>query len=282
MSELPDELQALLRLAKDGHDPTDPAAQGRVRHAIAASLLLSSGTVASSSVFPEAAASNTLSAGHGTLSGGAKATKAAWMLFGSKLTTLAAGTAAVVGLSLASYQLAVRVPERAQKPGSAQPAVSAAARSMPTEPAEATNMPSAGGNPAAAAVTALDEPAPRTSAELRARDEGRASSARSAAAKPGRPRKARASAEDLAAEMALVRTASEALARGDQPAALAALREHAQRFAKGSLRIERDGLSAIAECTQKSAPSDASAKRFLRMYPHSLVSARVTKACAVE
>lgn len=281
MSELPDELQALLRLAKDGHDPTDPAAQRRVRHAIAASLLLSSGSVASSSAFPEAAASNTVSLGEGALSGGAKATKATWVLFGSKLTTLAAGAAAVVGLSLASYQLVVRVPERGQKPGSEQPAAAAPARTMLPEP-EAAATPAAGVDRAAATGTGRDEPAPTTSAELRARDKGRATTARSEAAKPTRSRKGRASAEDLAAEMALVRAASVALAEGDQAAALAALREHARRFASGSLRVERDGLSAIAECTQKSGPSDASAKRFLRMYPHSLMSARVTKACAVE
>ena len=259
MSELPDDLRALLNLAKDGHDPTDPRAQGRVRHAIAASLLLSSGTAASSSVFPEAAASKTL-----TVAQGAKATKAAWVLFGSKLTTLAAGTAAVVGLSLAAYHYAPRsapVQSAFSASSSAQPAAipSASARRDDPVPSVEPLVPAAATDDLSARGSAADDR--RDAAKLH---------------------KTRASAEDLSAEMALVRTASDALARGDESAALAALREHAHRFASGSLRVERDGLRAIAECSRETGPSNASAKRFLRMYPHSLLSARVTKACAVE
>jgi hypothetical protein len=257
MSELPDDLRALLNLAKDGHDPTDPEAPRRVRHAIAASLLLSTGTGASSSVFPAPGVSNTL-----TLAKGAKATKAAWVLFGSKVATLTAGTAAVVGLSIASYHYAPNAMP-------VQPGRPAATLPTPAASAQPEQAPIPRVESAAPAATAVDVPT-------------RHASAGDPNASTKQPHKARPSADDLAAEMALVRAASDALAQGDEQAALTALREHARRFANGNLRVERAGLTAIAECSRDSAPSNASAKRFLRTHPHSLLSARVTKACAVE
>ncbi|MDB4987096.1 MAG: hypothetical protein JWN04_2274 [Myxococcaceae bacterium] len=249
MTELPNELRALLDLTRDAHDPPDPEARIRVRQAIAASLLLSGGA-ASTSVYPGAAASNTQ-----LLSAASKSSKVGWALFGSKLSTIAVGTIAAASLSFAAYsftrQPAPTHPSAA--PLQQQSAQLAAPPVMPSEPTAPEPV-----APASAAPSPL--PAVPSDGALK-------------------PRKTQHSAATLSAEMALLRTASEALAHGDENAALAQLREHGRRFPDGSLREERDGLRAIAECTRDDAPSAASAKRFLRQYPSSLLGARVSKAC---
>jgi hypothetical protein len=264
MSELPDELRELLNLARDGHDPTDPEARHRVRHAVAASLLLG-GAGASGSLFPEsqALASNTQTLGAAVKAGSAatKASQAGWLLFGSKAATLLASTLAVAGISYGAYRYSQQAPE-------AQPA-----RSVP----------------AAQAVPVVATPAPVTTAQ--AVEEPAAqplapavelSAAESGTQRPLKARNIQPSAASLSAETALLRAASEALTRGDEQAALVQLNEHARRFPAGSLREERDGLRAIAECTRETAPSRSSAQKFLRAYPGSLLGARVSKACPAE
>jgi hypothetical protein len=69
--------------------------------------------------------------------------------------------------------------------------------------------------------------------------------ARTRAPRPARPIEP---ASDLAAELALLRTAQRARRAGDLPAALAALDEHATQFPEGVLANERDVTRAAVVC----------------------------------
>ncbi|MDB4975876.1 MAG: hypothetical protein JWN48_4217 [Myxococcaceae bacterium] len=261
MTELPDELRALLNMARDAHDPTDPEARTRVRGAIAASVLISSGA-ATSSVFPQAAASNTQ-----TLGTSLHASKASWALFGSKLSTLAVGAVAAAGLSLAAYGYSKQAAPAVQPTTSAVLQHVAPAHSEASPEREAVA-------PAALPPSLPDTRSGSAAPELPARAE-RASGTR----------KPLHGSDSMAAETALLRSASQALARGDESAAIALLREHGRRFPAGSLREEREGLRAIAECSVDDASRSVraqTARRFMHQYPGSLLGARVTKACPSE
>jgi hypothetical protein len=178
----------------------------------------------------------------------ALAAKSGWLALGGKLTAAAVGTIAAAGIGLAVYS------HRA-------PAVSVPAPAL--APAQAP------------VVQPVIEPAAPSVAALPVKE------AEHAPVPEARPRKvAPAPASDtLSDEMTLLRSASEALARGDEDAALVPLRTHAKRFPRGSLREERDGLRAIAECTRDQDPSQGAAQRFARQYPNSVLTARVAAAC---
>lgn len=275
MTNLPDDCQRLLDLARDGHDPVDPGARLRVRQAVAASLALSA--AAGGSIAPgalpatHAAASNSQvlsSAAHTTLSG-----KTGLALFASKLGAVATAAVAAAGLGYAVYRTQQPAP-RVHLPN---PSVaSAEVAPAPTSPVEPAANQQAGQQLEAEAAQA----APLASATEGATREGEGANRAARKQRPSARASTTARASTLGSETALLRTASEAIARGDESAALAALASHAQQFPQGSLREERDGLRAIAECTRDTAPSSASAKRFARAYPHSMLSARVAKACA--
>jgi len=269
-TNLPDDCQRLLDLARDGHDPVGPHARMRVRQAVAASLALSAGV--GGSVAPAAlpaaqgAASNSQllsGAAHTTASG-----KAGFTLFGVKVGALAAAAIVAAGIGFAVY-------------GSRQP----------TGPVHLPNPSVASPLPAPLlepSVEPLVAPSTTPTTPELAPEAKASTMERVPARKNG---KLQHSGDTLSAETALLRVASEALARGDEPAALDALLSHAKQFPQGSLREERDGLRAIAECSRDttlrsraqepraSTPSSTSARRFARLYPDSMLSARVAKAC---
>ncbi|MEY4511513.1 MAG: hypothetical protein RLZZ450_3635 [Pseudomonadota bacterium] len=271
MTNLPDDCQRLLELARDGHDPVDPSARLRVRHAVAASLALSAaagGSIAPSALpATHAGASNSQvlsSAAHTTLSG-----KTGLAVFMSKLGAVATAAVAAAGIGYAVYRTQQPAP-RVQLPNPSVAAPEASAPETTGEPV-AHEVERQQLTPDAVSRTASADSAAEAAA-LGREAAGVAQSPLSTR------RKQRAST--LSGETALLRTASEAIARGDESAALDALGLHARQFPQGSLREERDGLRAIAECTRDTTPSAASAKRFARAYPHSMLSARVAKACA--
>lgn len=275
MTQLPNDLQSILDLARDAHDPVDPGARARVRQAIAASLALggSGGALGGSlpsteGVLGQSVASNTQAA-----VGAAKAGKLGLGFFGSKLGALAATTLAAAGIGLAVYATRppaeLRVPARTAEPASAVLAPSAAPVVLQPSPARV-----------APEVVAPALPAPEV--EAPAVVEPAAAPARAQVRKLGKTRASstQSGGDTLAAEMALLRAATDALTRNDASAAIAALQEHGKRFPRGSLREERDGLRAIAECSRGSRSSAASAEHFTQLYPNSLMSARIAKACA--
>lgn len=84
----------------------------------------------------------------------------------------------------------------------------------------------------------------------------------------------------LAAELELVRSASEALRRGDAPDALDDLRSYAQRFPHGALRIDAAALHAMALCAARDASAPRASAAFVRAHPGSALAERVRRACA--
>ncbi len=115
------------------------------------------------------------------------------------------------------------------------------------------------------------EPAPRPDVE------------RGEAARPDavaeRPRGARSRDEALADENALITRAQSALARGRAAEALAAAREHQQRFPSGQLVEEREALAirALARLGNDDA-ARARADRFYARFPNSLLTRAVRAA----
>jgi hypothetical protein len=85
---------------------------------------------------------------------------------------------------------------------------------------------------------------------------------------------------DLEQELALLRTARDALTRGDHPAATAALADHARRFPSGHLREERLLLHVEALCA---AGAHADARReaaaFAHDHPTSPHAKKILRVC---
>lgn len=95
-----------------------------------------------------------------------------------------------------------------------------------------------------------------------------------------RPRRVEAD-DDLAGELLLIQSAQRALARGDGPAALEALDEHARAHPRGRLLEERQAARVLALCAAGRADeARAAATRFVARYPTSPQAARVRGACA--
>ncbi|WP_394845463.1 hypothetical protein LZC95_51585 [Pendulispora brunnea] len=84
---------------------------------------------------------------------------------------------------------------------------------------------------------------------------------------------------DLAEEQSLLETARSAILRREPRLALAPLREHAQRFPRGHLSEERDGLwvQALANAGEGAAARTKAAE-FRRKYPQSLLLPAVDAA----
>ncbi|HEX5659539.1 MAG TPA: hypothetical protein VFX59_20225 [Polyangiales bacterium] len=236
MDELPNDLRAMLDLARDEFDPPDDGAQQRVRFALAAAI----GAPAAG-----AALSGGKAAALNSQAPAALAAKTGWVALGGKLA--AVGAIAAAGIGFAVY--GTRAP---------LPAVSV---------------------PAPVVAPALVEPVIEPSVAVVPVEEPLAVEEKLAPAQEAKPRKIVPAADTLSEEMALLRSASEALGRGDEEAALVQLHTHAKRFPRGSLREERDGLRAIAECTRDQSPSQDAAQRFARQYPSSVLAARVATAC---
>jgi hypothetical protein len=140
------------------------------------------------------------------------------------------------------------------------PSSNASARPSATSPARATS-PVVTSNASAAAEHPDDGPVlPRASAPVVASS---------------------ATAEDLESETSLLQRAQRALAGGDPKEALAVLAEHARRFPRGALAVERAGVQAIAACRAGQSRGRLDAERFLARYPTSPMAHRVRSACDV-
>jgi len=98
------------------------------------------------------------------------------------------------------------------------------------------------------------EPAPPAPAEPAAAPPAALSATAAPSLTTPRPENARP-AGSLRAERLLIETASAALMRGDPESAVAALRQHAQRFPKGALAEEREVLLAKARAASRRGSS---------------------------
>jgi hypothetical protein len=84
----------------------------------------------------------------------------------------------------------------------------------------------------------------------------------------------------LGQETALIDRARAALRAGDRRGALAALEEHARRFASGSFADERDAFIAMVRCAEPGAARSAIADAFAGTRPRSPHLARVRASCS--
>ena len=98
----------------------------------------------------------------------------------------------------------------------------------------------------------------------------------------GRPAPARTEGPaGLDAEVALLRSAREALARGRADEALALLADHARRFADGHLAEERARLRVQALCESGArAEAQAEAQAFAEARPESAHARKILRVCA--
>lgn len=89
-----------------------------------------------------------------------------------------------------------------------------------------------------------------------------------------------AAGDDLQAENELLGRAQRALGGGDTGGAMAALDEHASRFPKGSLTVERRAVRALTLCAMgKKAEGLREAAPLLAAGPDDPLAARITHAC---
>ena len=89
--------------------------------------------------------------------------------------------------------------------------------------------------------------------------------------------------DPLRRELALVESARAAIERGDHPAALARLAEHARAFPSGALRPEARALRAIALCaSDRAAQGRGEARTLLGDAEVSLFHARLRAACELQ
>lgn len=88
------------------------------------------------------------------------------------------------------------------------------------------------------------------------------------------------SATEPGAELALIAAMQAALRAGNSAQALSLAEQHAQRFSRGELVQEREGVRAVARC-RLASPSGRAAlgAAFLGRYPGSPYAARVRDAC---
>jgi hypothetical protein len=102
------------------------------------------------------------------------------------------------------------------------------------------------------------------------------------------PRKAQTRArpsglESLKSELALLEQTHAALADKQPEKALVLLERHAREHPKARLRVEREGLRAIALCEAgKPMQGRAEAKLFLGRHPSSTLAVRVRSACKLD
>ena len=106
----------------------------------------------------------------------------------------------------------------------------------------------------------------------------------SSAGRPSRSRPAvtpdPATADDLQAELALIKRATEAKAAGRFADGLAALREHARRFPNGVMTYERMVLKAELYCASgRVQEADALVESFLREHPGHSLTGRMRNVC---
>ncbi|WP_437853841.1 hypothetical protein [Sorangium sp. So ce363] len=125
-------------------------------------------------------------------------------------------------------------------------------------------------------------PAPPRPLDPGAEDAARAPSTGGGEREPARPRGGQpARPSTLAAEMALLREAQDAVRDGDPSAALDRLDDLGARFPEGQLREERMAARVLALCAAGQArEARAEAERLLGEAPGSVHAGRVRASCA--
>lgn len=164
--------------------------------------------------------------------------------------------------------------------GGARPATTMAPRGamspkMPPEgtPSDARPLEAPPASPSAADTASTPEAdatptsAPRTKSRTKSR----------MGATPREPAPAKAASIDE--ELALLQRARDELLASTPGKALRTLAEHAQRFPRGALAPEREGLRTVARCQAGRDGAQAAAEQFLRKRPGSPLADRVRAAC---
>jgi hypothetical protein len=103
-----------------------------------------------------------------------------------------------------------------------------------------------------------------------------------AGALPSPPLASSEAPDTLAAETSLLLRAEAALRVDDASGARAILHLHRARFARGQLRVERDGLLALVACELAEPNAREQALELLRRAPHSALASRLGRACGIE
>lgn len=245
MSELPESCKQLLDHERAAPAPSQ-ATRARVRERVA--LAVSAGAAI-------AAVDVVASAGKSATQGGLLASTS------GKLWIAAALSAALGGGGLLLHTTAPRpaaapvAPARIAAPAVEAPPVQPSAAALP-EPASAV------GDQQPVVPAASDRAAgqpPRSGAKSTARNVS--------------------DADDLRAEMLLLAAASNALERGDVPAARAQLARYRAQFARGQLKEEERGLDAMARCLAQEPGAAAYGSRYLRRAQAGVLAERVAAAC---
>ncbi|WP_157907228.1 hypothetical protein [Sorangium cellulosum] len=285
MSDPGEKARALLKAARaDGLAPSDKA---RLRAALAGKLAVGapqepSGEAPTSPPPPLA----------GSGEGGVLSGNAAGGVLSGKVIAAGALIGAVAfagGFFTGRATVDVPPPASAAPPASAPavtpraappPAVTPLAVTPPAAPPDAAPEPTAAPPPSRAARAVA--PAPPRPLDPGAEDAARAPSTGGGEREPARPRGGQpATPSTLAAEMALLREAQDAVRDGDPSAALDRLDDLGARFPEGQLREERMAARVLALCAAGRAPeARAEAERLLGEAPGSVHMGRVRASCA--
>ncbi|WP_437991011.1 hypothetical protein [Sorangium sp. So ce145] len=278
MSDPGEKARALLKAARaDGLAPSDKA---RLRAALAGKLAVGapqepSGEAPTSPPPPLA----------GSGEGGVLSGNAAGGVLSGKV--IAAG-ALIGAVAFAGGFFTGRATVDVPPPASAAPPASAPAVTPRAAPPPAVTPPAAAPVAAPAPIAAPSRAAravasaPPRPLDLGAEDAARAPSTGGGEREPARPRGGQpATPSTLAAEMALLREAQDAVRDGDPSAALDRLDDLGARFPEGQLREERMAARVLALCAAGRAPeARAEAERLLGEAPGSVHMGRVRASCA--
>ena len=85
-----------------------------------------------------------------------------------------------------------------------------------------------------------------------------------------------------ATELAMMKRMQGALRDADFSMALALCAEHARRWPHGVFQLEREGVRAIAACSENTDDAAPRARSFLLAHPQTPVAMRVSAACATQ
>lgn len=224
----------------------------------------------------------------------ARATLVTVAVAAAVLLAIKAVGSGVTALADRARQPAMESPYHGEAGSDGGQAVARAPQILPTrrsDGAPAANDPSAPA-PATSEVVAPDSAARDTagsepSSDTAARDTAdtepspaASSASRSPRSRSSAPAPADAAADALAAELALIKRATEAKKELRWADGLAALREHAERFPRGVLADERRVLKAELHCAAgRVTEADALVEAFLREHPGSALAGRMRNVC---
>jgi hypothetical protein len=301
MSKLEPVDQALLDLAREGHDPTDED-RARVRGHLAGRLGMGAGLALASTTVASASGAASV-VGGATAAGGGVAAVGGGVVIGAKVLAGLAVVALLGGGSVAyvratsagpapkdavvSSQVSRAVPEAKENhagPPSAGPPSASPPRASPVATTEYPRAPVATSSPALEAPSAspitIGSPLGRSSPPPVPSPSSAPSSISEALPPPSPPAIAIASTT-LEAETRLVHAGLAALHGGDAVRALAFFDEHARSYPNGVLAEERDVERIEALCTLgRSDAVRVAASTFLRAHPGSPLVQRVRASCA--